>query len=103
MKLSQLLAGLLIVGAVLAVGWNAARPVSGASGAAPRGIEGFWQGTLDTGAVPLRLVFRIEKKPDGSMTGTLDSIDQGAKGIPLSEVTLKDGAVRLEVKVVAGA
>jgi pimeloyl-ACP methyl ester carboxylesterase len=103
-KVSQLAAGLLIGGTVLAAGWYAVRPVKGASAAsmASHGIAGFWQGTLDTGAVPLRLVFKIEKKPDESMTGTLDSIDQGAKGIALSAVSLKGDAVRFEVNIVSG-
>ena len=47
---------------------------------------GFWQGTLDTGAIQLRVVFKIKAKPDGGLTGTLDSLDQGAKDIPLSDV-----------------
>src|SRR4051794_11636600 len=44
-----------------------------------QGIVGLWQGTLDTGAIQLRVVFKIKAKPDGSLTGTLDSLDQGAK------------------------
>src|SRR4051794_25703260 len=104
MKLLRASRGVLVVGAILAAGSHAVRPVKGASaaGPAPHGIEGFWQGALDTGAIPLRLVFKIEKKADGSMTGTLDSLDQGAKGIPLSGVSLTDAAVRIEVKVVSG-
>jgi uncharacterized protein len=66
------------------------------------GIEGFWQGKLDTGVIPLRLVFKLQKKPDGSLAGTLDSIDQGAKDIPISAITLKGSAVRFEVSAVSG-
>src|SRR5262245_5261082 len=100
----QLMEGVMAAGAILAARWGAGGGVNIAAGASPahHRIEGFWQGTLDTGAIPLRLVFRIEKKLDGSMTGTLDSIDQGAKGIPLSAVSLKDDTVRVEVKVISG-
>jgi pimeloyl-ACP methyl ester carboxylesterase len=66
------------------------------------GIEGFWQGKLDTGAIQLRLVFKLQKQPDGRLIGTLDSLDQGAKDIPVSEVTLKGSAVRIQVSVVSG-
>jgi pimeloyl-ACP methyl ester carboxylesterase len=94
-----LLAGLLAGGA-----WYAYGPAGGALGAAPSpaGIAGLWQGTLEVGAVPLRIVFKIERKPDGTLTGTLDSPDQGAADIPLSDVSLKDDSVRITVNSVFG-
>ncbi|HEV3443195.1 MAG TPA: alpha/beta fold hydrolase [Gemmataceae bacterium] len=66
--------------------------------AAARGIEGIWLGTLKVGAVELRLVFHVSRKPDGAYTATMDSPDQGAKGIPLDEASLKDKTVRFEFK-----
>jgi uncharacterized protein len=69
---------------------------------APHRIEGLWQGTLNTGAIQLRVVFKIKTKPDGSLTGTLDSIDQGAKDIPLSAVRLTGEAVQFECNAVFG-
>src|SRR5713226_7600427 len=65
---------------------------------AGKGIEGTWQGTLKAGVLDLRLAFKISKKPDGSFTATMDSIDQGAKDIPVDEVTWKDPTLRLELK-----
>src|SRR2546421_4068547 len=65
---------------------------------AARSIQGIWQGALKVGALELRLIVHVSKKPDGSYSGTLDSPDQGAKGIPLDEVSLKEKAVRLEFK-----
>src|SRR5260370_26762132 len=67
-----------------------------------RGIEGTWQGTLKAGIVDLRLAFKISKKPDGSFTATMDSIDQGAKDLPVDEVTWKDPTLRLELKKIQG-
>lgn len=56
-----------------------------------------WTGSLDVGAVRLRLVFHL--KPEGeTLTATLDSPDQGAKGIPLDEVTLDAAMIRIESK-----
>jgi pimeloyl-ACP methyl ester carboxylesterase len=69
---------------------------------AGKGIEGTWQGTLKAGVVDLRLAFKISKKPDGSFTATMDSIDQGAKDIPVDEVTWKDATLRLELKKIKG-
>lgn len=96
-------AALVIVG--LAVGCQQSACLAGGATMADssgQSIEGLWQGTLKAGAVTLRVVFKIQKKPDGSLTGTLDSIDQGAKDIPVSEVRLQEGAVRFQVDAVFG-
>ena len=45
---------------------------------------GDWIGTLDVGS-PIRAAMHI-KRADGTLTGTADSPDQGAFGIPMSEV-----------------
>src|SRR5262245_55165154 len=67
---------------------------------AKKGLEGFWQGSLKVGAVELRLAVAITKRPDGTFTGTLDSIDQGAKDIPIDEVVQKDADVTFTLKQV---
>ena len=54
-------------------------------------VAGDWQGTLSAGGVELRLVFHIKATPDGALSATLDSIDQGANGIPATSATLKQG------------
>ena len=53
-------------------------------------IDGHWLGTLNAGGTKLRIVIHVEKKG-----GTLDSPDQGAKGIPLSDVALEGKTVRV--------
>ncbi|MCS6831631.1 MAG: alpha/beta hydrolase, partial [bacterium] len=65
-------------------------------------IAGIWQGVLKVGTVELRLVVKLEAQPDGKLTGTMDSPDQGATGIPISEVSLQDNRVRLVVQAVMG-
>lgn len=65
-------------------------------------VVGDWQGTLDTGAGELRLVLHIAKADDGALTATLDSIDQGANGIPVKSTTLKDSKLSLDVAAVNG-
>ena len=66
-------------------------------------IAGDWQGTLDTGGPQLHLVLHVAAAKDGSFTATLDSIDQGANGIPVTTVTLKDTKLRLIVDAVHGS
>jgi hypothetical protein len=59
----------------------------------PAGIEGAWQGALQIGAIKLRLVFNVKGSGD-ARTATLDSIDQGAKDIPVDSVAEEMGTVR---------
>ena len=73
-----------------------------ALGVADTGIEGDWTGSLDVGAMQLRLVLHLSRGPDGSLTGALDSIDQSAKGIPISKVTEDGRSLAIEIKA-AGA
>jgi len=66
-------------------------------------IEGLWLGTLQVqGGMELRLLFNISISPDGSVNATMDSVDQGAKGIPVEVVSYKDGNLRLEAKSIRG-
>src|SRR5262245_48450794 len=64
----------------------------------PTGKEEIFEGTLKVGGIEIRLVFHLFKQTDGTYLGTMDSPDQGAKDIPLDEVSVKDDDVRLELK-----
>jgi uncharacterized protein len=59
-------------------------------------LEGTWLGPLKVGSQELRLGFSVIVV-NGKLTATLDSIDQGANGLPVKEVTYQDGAVRFDV------
>ena len=65
-------------------------------------IVGDWNGKLTIGTVELRLVLHVSKAADGSLKATLDSVDQGAPGIPVNAVTLKDSKLYLTVDAVHG-
>lgn len=65
-------------------------------------IDGIWQGILNVSGTELRVVFNISRKPDGTMTATMDSPDQGAMNIPVDEVSFEDGNLRLEVISIMG-
>ena len=65
---------------------------------ANKGIEGIWQGKLKVGVVELRLVFKFKKDDKGRLTGTLDSIDQGAKNIPIEEVRYTNGKLEVDLR-----
>jgi hypothetical protein len=69
---------------------------------APKGVEGTWEGALGAGSPrQLRLVLTITKSSDGSFSGVLDSVDQGAT-LPLNTVTLGGSQVRFEINSIGG-
>jgi pimeloyl-ACP methyl ester carboxylesterase len=63
----------------------------------PGGDEEIYEGTLKNEPADVRLVFHLFKQPDGGYTGTLDSPGQGVKGLAFDAVSIKDGAVRVEI------
>lgn len=65
-------------------------------------IAGDWLGTLNAGGMQLRLALHIAAAKDGTLTATLDSLDQGALGIPVTSATLKDSKLSLTVDAVHG-
>jgi len=69
--------------------------------AKPSDIDGAWAGSLEAGGTKLRVIFHITNTADG-LTATLDSPDQGAKGIPASAVTRNGSSLQIEVKVING-
>lgn len=65
-------------------------------------LEGAWMGTIEVAAsTKLRVVFHITKSPDG-FTATMDSLDQGAKGIPVTSVALHGATLKIEMKQIDG-
>jgi fermentation-respiration switch protein FrsA (DUF1100 family) len=69
--------------------------------AKPSDIDGAWMGTLDTGAIKLRVVFHIVNTEDG-LSATMDSLDQGAMGIPTTSVTRGGSSLKIEVQKIGG-
>ena len=85
--------GMLVPGTA----WGQAAPKSPPTA----GLAGDWLGSLDTGAFKLRLLVKITGQP-GALAGTMDSLDQGAMGIPMSGVTQTGDAVYFEVSSIQG-
>lgn len=59
-------------------------------------ISGEWSGTLQLPMGKLRLVFHLSPKDKG-YTATMDSPDQGAKGIPVTRVTFEPPVLTCEI------
>lgn len=60
-------------------------------------LLGSWSGKLNVGAMSLRLVLNLEQA-DGYVKVSLDSPDQGAKGIPAFKEYLSDDSVAVKVE-----
>ncbi len=69
--------------------------------AKPSDIDGAWLGSLDLGGVKLRVVFHIVNTEDG-LIATMDSPDQGQKGLPTTSVTREGANLKIEAKAIGG-
>lgn len=65
-------------------------------------IAGDWQGTLSAGGQQFRLALHITAAKDGTLAATLDSLDQGANGIPVTAITLQGAKLSLTIDAVHG-
>jgi alpha/beta superfamily hydrolase len=59
-------------------------------------ISGKWNGVLKVQGIQLRVVFNITKTDHG-YSSTLDSPDQGAKGIPVTSTNFENSFLNLEI------
>lgn len=69
--------------------------------AKPSDIDGTWMGTLDTGAIKLRVVFHIVNTEDG-LTATMDSLDQGMKAFAMTSVSRDGTTLKIDSKQLEG-
>lgn len=64
-------------------------------------IEGTWLGGVEVNGMTLRLAFHIHRTPSG-LTATMDSVDQGANGIPVASVTQQGTSVVIDMPNIKG-
>jgi pimeloyl-ACP methyl ester carboxylesterase len=60
-----------------------------------KSVAGSWLGKLDLGAVSLRLIYNLRINENDSIVASLDSPDQGAKGIKIGPVTLDSNKIKI--------
>jgi pimeloyl-ACP methyl ester carboxylesterase len=106
----QLRISLLVLVVGLA-GWTGAQPLSApltpqaaapaASAVKPSEVAGDWLGTLNLGAIKLRVVFHITSTANG-LKATMDSPDQNATGLPISSVQLSGASLKLDSEKLHG-
>ncbi len=74
--------------------WTAA-----AQAPASKGVEDTWQGTLHLPQRDLRTVLKVSKGADGSLAGTMYSIDQGGQSIKASSISFQDGTLKYAIQM----
>ena len=60
-------------------------------------LAGDWQGVLNAGGAQFRIAWHVTAAKDGSLTSTLDNIDQGIFGIKVKSLTLDGSHLTLTV------
>jgi serine-type D-Ala-D-Ala carboxypeptidase/endopeptidase len=65
-------------------------------------LDGFWLGTLKAGEATLRIQVTVKSGEDGKWQCVLDSLDQGAYGIPCSNIAYADPDLSFDVPQVKG-
>ena len=75
------------------IGWGVSQ-----STAVPPDVAGKWLGIIKTPGMDLRIAFEISQAKEGGYTAVAHSIDQGARNIPISTVTVNGDSLRLELK-----
>jgi len=84
----------LLPALLLAVAIPHARPLGAQAAPSPQAFQGMWVGVLEAGAAKLRVVFHVNAAAGGTLSGTMDSPDQGAAGIPATSVTAQGTTLR---------
>ena len=67
-----------------------------------RTAVGTWDGTIATPGVELRVIVSLQQKEDRSWSGTVDIPMQGAKALPLTNITVEGASVSFSITGVPG-
>lgn len=81
---------------------TAAQAAAAQAAVKPSPIDGNWAGALNAGGQTLHVVFHFKAGADGILC-SMDSIDQGANGIPCGDVKVDGKKVSLTVRAANGA
>jgi hypothetical protein len=69
----------------------------GLVGAHAQTVEGDWRGSFKAGPVGLHVLLHVTRAENGELTATFDSPDQGARGIPVTSISLADSTLKFEI------
>lgn len=69
------------------------------SPAVSKELEGDWMGSIDAPNGTLNLIVHFKNQPDKTVLATMDSPDQGAKDLPLSDIVQKELDVEFKLRM----
>ncbi|HYL93587.1 MAG TPA: CocE/NonD family hydrolase [Alphaproteobacteria bacterium] len=104
-RITAVLFAFVLMGSAVVAQPTTSQVLSGkeAQASTAAGIEGIWSGTLEAGGQKLRLALKVTRAADGKLSATLDSLDQGATGIPVSSVQQTGDDVKVELAGISAA
>jgi hypothetical protein len=76
--------------------------LSAPSPAVSKELEGDWEGKLDIPSGAFVLVVHFKNQADGTVAATMDSVTQGASGLPLNNVKQTGAQVVFELRRIGG-
>lgn len=85
---------------VLIAGLAAGAPQEGQSA---QKIEGDWQGVLRAGKNELHLMVHITRDSHGFLSATMDSVDEGAMGIPINDISFENSKLNFSADSIGGS
>lgn len=73
------------------------------AGVKPSPVDGYWMGTLKTPGGSLRIGVQVKTISPGKLALSLDSLDQGARGVPCTDASFVGNAFIFTVPAVHGS
>jgi hypothetical protein len=74
-----------------------------ASAAVSADLEGAWEGAIETPNGTLHLIIHFRNQPDKTVQATLDSLDQNAHDLPLTDVAESGNSIVFQLRMASGA
>jgi hypothetical protein len=65
-------------------------------------VQGAWEGALKVGNAQLRLNLRVAEPTAGTFEAQMDSVDQGARNLPVTTLSYNKPAIRFEMTAING-
>ena len=79
-----------------------ASPSPGSPASAPADVAGHWEGPIQTPGMELKVLVDLKVAAGAGLEGTIDIPAQGAKGLPLEAVEVRDRAVSFAIRGIPG-
>lgn len=67
------------------------------AGASGKGLAGRWRGLLEFPPHRMRLLLTVSRDAEGKLTGTVESVDQGAQGLPIDSLEVSERTVQFRL------